>query len=86
MNQFLLHNLYIVKVEFGNLFVNKTYHLRYGKFISDFLGTAQIIASKRPSFVKKVNYKKLVKTLFETRITDDVGVDMYCKKTTNCEC
>jgi hypothetical protein len=75
-----LNNLYIVKVESGNLFFNKTYNLCYGKFISEFLAEAQIIAYKSPSFVKKVNYKKLVKTLFKTSITDDAGVDMYCKK------
>ena len=39
-----------------------------------------IIAFKRPSFVKKVNYTKLVKDLYKSSVTDDADVDMYCNK------
>ena len=62
-----LNDLYIVKVKSGNLFFNKTYNLCYGKFIREFLADAQIIAYKSPSFVKKVDYTKLVKKLFKIK-------------------
>ena len=75
-----LNNLYIVKAKVGNLFFNKTYNLCYGKFICEFKNNVSIIAYKRPSFVKKVNYKQLVKDLYKTSITDDADVDTYCKK------
>ena len=61
-------------------FFNKTYNLCYGKFIGEFHTNCEIIAYKSPSCIKKVNYKQLAKALFKTSISDDAGMDTYCKK------
>jgi hypothetical protein len=71
--------LYVVKAKAGNLFFNKTFNLCYGKFLKKFKGV-DVIAVKHPSFVKKVNYKQIVKDLYETAISDNEEMDKYCKK------
>ena len=40
----------------------------------------QIVAYKQPSFIKKVDYKKLIDELYETKIADDSQQDTYIKK------
>ncbi len=40
----------------------------------------RIVAFKQPSFIKEVNYKKLVEELYATKISDDETQDVYIKK------
>ena len=40
----------------------------------------QILGFKQPSFIKKVDYKKLIEELYETKIADDSQQDTYIKK------
>ena len=73
-----LNNLYVVKPKQCNLFFNKTFNLCYGKFLVHFKDV-EILAFKAPSFVKKVDYNKIVQELYDTNIDDDEGMDKYCK-------
>ena len=59
--------LYKVKVKSANIFFNKKYNLIYGKFLRKMdLSEIKIIYYKQPSFIHKVNYKKIVDELWET--------------------
>ena len=69
-------NLYIVK-DFSHALNTKSHNLVYGKFIKEGM---RITAFKQPSFIKKVDYKKLVDELYETKIADDAQQDAYIKK------
>ena len=51
----------------------------YGRFIGK-LPDIKIIAFKRPSFIKKVDYKTIIDELYQMDITDDVEQDIYIKK------
>jgi hypothetical protein len=62
-----------------NLFFNKTYNLSYGMF-RKLWNDYEIVAVKEPSFIKKVNYKTIVKDLFETLICKDPEKDKAYKK------
>ena len=61
------------------MFFNKKINLCYGKFLAQF-DDLEILAFKAPSFVKKVDYKQIVKTLYNTTIDKDEEMDKYCKK------
>ena len=74
-----LNNLYVVKAKVGNLFFNKTFNLCYGKFLKKFKDV-EVLAVKHPSFVKNVNYNKIVEDLYKTTISEDDEMDKYCKK------
>ena len=69
-------NLYIVK-DFHHPLSTQSHSLIYGKFITEGMS---IVAYKQPSFIKKVDYKKLVDELYETKISDDEQHDAYIKK------
>ena len=64
------YTLYIVKSVNFDTFFNKKYNLAYGKFLSEELSynpSAKIVAFKRPSNIKKVNYKKHIDELYRRR-------------------
>ena len=79
------YNLYVVRVrnvsesDRTNLFLNKTFNLSYGLF-SELWDNCEIIAVKEPSFLKKVNYKTIVKDLFDTKLCKDTYKDKSYKK------
>ena len=65
------YTLYIVKSVNCDTFFNKKYNLAYGKFSSEELSynpSAKIVAFKRPSNIKKVNYKKHINELYRTKL------------------
>ena len=87
------HCLYIVKATEHNMFFNKRHNLCYGLFLKRFVsitmdgtvlhtyGKLAILAVKQPSFVKPVNYAKLVDELWKAKVSDDKEVDGTVKKT-----
>ena len=56
-------NLYLVKNKDHKL-NNKSHALLYGKFLKSH---SEIVAVKEPSFIRKVDYKTIVETLYETK-------------------
>ena len=73
-------SLYIVKVNKPNLFFNKRYCLVYGKYLKHFLDDVDILIYTEPSFIKDVDYSKIVTNLFNTHFTDDAELDKFIKK------
>ena len=85
--------LYIVKETEQSMFFNKRFNLCYGLFLNKFVsltlnGTVcntsdalDILAVKQPSFLKQVNYQKLIDDLWKTKISEDKEVDNSVKKT-----
>ena len=73
--------LYTVEVYKANLFFNKRFCLCYGKFLKNVLNDGIIIKYyKKPSFTYNCDYKKIVKELAETHISDDTQEDTKLKK------
>ena len=68
----------------ANLFFNKRFCLCYGKFLKNVLNDGIIIKYykyyKKPSFIYNCDYKKIVKALVETHISDDAQEDTKLKK------
>ena len=73
------YNLYIIKSDKLDLFCNKQYNLCYGKFLKS-LSNYQIIGFKRPSFIKKVDYKTISDELWDTEISSIPAEDTHIKK------
>ena len=85
--------LYIVKATEQSMFFNKRFNLCYGLFLKKFVSIAvdgtvcntsaalDILAVKQPSFLKPVNYQKLIDELWKTKISEDKEVDNSVKKT-----
>ena len=76
--------LYVVEVFEGNLFSNKKYNLIYGKFLKEMIlrkVKMTIHYYKQPHKIIKVDYKKAVKELWDTHISDDKTEDKMAKKT-----
>ena len=74
--------LYKVQVKSANIFFNKKYNLIYGKFLRKMdLSEIKIIYYKQPSFIHKVNYKKIVDELWETPLGSNEDEDKQIKKT-----
>ena len=73
------------------MFFNKRFNLCYGLFLKTFVsitlnGTVcktsralDILAVKQPSFLKQVNYQKLIDELWKTKISDDKEMDNSVK-------
>ena len=72
-------NLYIIESTTFNIFCNKRFNLCYGRFI-DKLSNIKIIAFKRPSFIKKVDYKQIIDELYDMNISENAEQDVYIKK------
>ena len=73
--------LYTVEVYKANLFFNKRFCLCYGKFLKNVLNDDITIKYyKKPSFIYNCDYKKIVKELVETHISDDTKEDTKLKK------
>ncbi len=72
-------SLYIIKSKNMNLFFNKNYNLCYGKYLKHF-DNLEIVAVKTPSFIKQVNYKEIVDTLYNETISDNTVEDLHIKK------
>ena len=73
--------LYTVEVYKANLFFNMRFCLCYGKFLKDVLNDDITIKYyKKPSFIYNCDYKKIVKELVETHISDDTQEDTKLKK------
>ena len=73
--------LYTVEVYKANLFFNKRFCLCYGKFLKTVLNDDITIKYyKKPSFIYNCDYKKIVKELVETHISDDTQEDTKLKK------
>ena len=73
--------LYTVEVYEANLFFNKRFCLCYGKFLKNVLNDDITIKYyKKPSFIYNCDYKKIVKELVETHISDDTQEDTKLKK------
>ena len=73
--------LYYIRSKKRNLFFNKTYCFVYGKFLKhQNLADVEIIAYKTPSNIYKVDYKKLVETLWKTDISTNDELDRATKK------
>ena len=65
----------------ANLFFNKRFCLCYGKFLKNVLNDGITIKYyKKPSFIYSCDYKKIVKELFETHVSDDAHEDTKLKK------
>ena len=65
----------------ANLFFNKRFCLCYGKFLKNVLNDGIIIKYyKKHSFIYHCDYKKIVKALVETHISDDAQEDTKLKK------
>ena len=65
----------------ANLFFNKRLCLCYGKFLKNVLNDDITIKYyKKPSFIYNCDYKKIVKELVETHISDDTQEDTKRKK------
>jgi hypothetical protein len=58
---------YAVK-DFNHRLCTQSHILVYGKYVRSDM---HIVAFKQPSFIKQVNYKKLVGELYETKISDN---------------
>ena len=72
--------LYFVSCRFYNLMLNKQFGLVYGMFLKKNVDDVEIIAYKVPSHIYKVDYKKIVKKLWETDISSDEKLDKAVKK------
>ena len=72
-------NLYIIKTTEINLFCNKQYNLCYGKFLRH-LRSYEIMGFKRPSFIKKVDYKSISNELWNAEISSIPTEDTHIKK------
>ena len=73
------YNMYIVKTHDVSLMFNKQYNLCYGKFLKQ-IKNVDILAYKKPSFIKEVNYKEIVEELYKCDISDIKDEDTYIKK------
>jgi len=73
-------NLYIVFAKNPNLFMNKQFNLIYGTFLEQVKEDVEILYYKEPSFIKTVNYSEILKTLYDTHISDNKTEDIYLKK------
>jgi hypothetical protein len=60
--------------------LNKQFGLVYGMFLKKNVNDVEILAYKVPSHTNKVDYKKLVKKLWETDISSDDKLDKAVKK------
>ena len=69
-------NLYVVK-DFRHPLATQDRVLVYGKYIQEGMS---IVAFKQPSFIKQVDYAKLVDELYESKISEDEQQDVYIKK------
>jgi hypothetical protein len=49
-------------------------------FLEKFKNDVEILYYKDPSFIKKVEYSEIVKTLFNTKISENNSEDQYLKK------
>jgi len=72
--------LYVVRAEKYDLFFNRRYNLSYGIFLKLLASKIQILAFKRPSFIKKVDYRQIAEELFNTAISPDPEEDKVIKK------
>jgi hypothetical protein len=72
--------LYVVRAEKHDLFFNRRYNLSYGIFIRKKTDNIRIMACKRPSFIKKVDYRQIAEELFNTAISPDPEEDKVIKK------
>ena len=68
-------NLYVVE-EANHGLKTATRSFRYGRYLR---GTERLIAVKRPSFIKQVDYRKATYELYKTKISEDENEDMYIK-------
>ena len=73
------YNLYVVKSSRLDMFCNKKYNLCYGKFLGDVVD-CEILAYKRPSFIKKVDYKDILDELWKRKISTIPEEDTKIKK------
>ena len=78
------YTLYKVSSTKTNLILNKRYNLLYGLILKqldreDF----KILYYKKPSVVEDCDYSKIVNTLWNTEISDDVNIDKSIKKIIN---
>jgi hypothetical protein len=74
------YNLYIIRyTKKDTLMFNKSYNLVYGKFLIKF-PDAEILYVKSPSFVHKVDYKKIINKLYNSTISNNESEDIYIKK------
>jgi hypothetical protein len=71
-------NLYVVQVFRSNLMFNKTYNLCYGMFLKNF--KCKIIFFKEPSFIKSIDTKTIIDTLYDTEISPNPEEDKTIKK------
>ena len=74
------YNLYVVKSSNMSLFCQKTYSLCYGKFLIHMIDDVEILSFIKPSFIKPVDYKKIVHNLYESTISNDSNEDKHLKK------
>ena len=72
--------LYIVKTTKTNLFFGKTYNIVYGMFLNAFLNEVEVLAFKAPSFIKNLDTGKIIKTLWDSKISPDADEDKTIKK------
>ena len=73
--------LYIIKTLKTNIYLNKSYNFAYGFILKDLnKEDYEIIQFKIPSFIKDVNYKKIIDDLYNKTISDDEHDDKVLKK------
>ena len=64
-----------------HIMLNKTHCLIYGKFLKHHLGNVEILHYKTPSNTYKVNFEKLIKKLWDEKVSlDNDNVDKTVKK------
>ena len=74
-------SFYMVYTEKPSLFFNKRYCLVYGFILKQIINCdIKILYYKEPSFIKPVKYDKILKTLFETNISEDDIENTYLRK------
>jgi len=74
--------LYVAKTINGNLFLNKKFNLVYGSVLKQLKADDyEITQYKRPSKVKDVDYKSIVRQLYDNPISDLPEDDKLIKKT-----
>ena len=79
-NKMSKYTLYYVKSRVKNMFFNKSHNLIYGKFLKYYSDVVEIIYYKTPSNIKKVNYKQLIKDLWDNKFDEDETKDKAIKK------
>lgn len=71
---------YYVRSRVKDMFFSKVQNRIYGKFLKHYSDVGEITYYKSPSNIKQVNYKQLIKELWDNRFDEDETKDKAIKK------